>query len=507
MAVHQVSYGTARIRSGDITSEDVLADLSAGYFWSKTRDIPDLVGFEDFRLAAEAARPAVVARLARYPRHSRTDFFPVPKSAAGKLRSMVYADPIDEAIYRSAVGAIAAAVDFALGPEVESYRLRRLHPTWELRSWRYGDTSRRRAIRDFAYSEEFAAIGKVDIKDYYGSIDLEVLNQVLSSEFGCDVDDVARLHELLLDWQTTWNVRGVPVGPEASGILGNAMLFPLDRALREMGVRFVRFTDDVHLFLEREDRWEDVLERVEEVVAGLGLKLNDDKTSIAATQWGVRRLALSDGFLDRLGGHLKEDREAGLERVRTLFDAEVEDPEPSERRIRYALRVFRNHGDAHAVRAVAQYGWLRRLAPVDVGKYVEKMHAQGGIDRDWLVEQATGNPSAASVAGQYHLLLALRSGRQRLPRVVGERLEEMTFDSTVRMALRVAAADAWAKTEKWSPGTAMAAVQEVGDTRLRRALVLSLRHGASPSRRDIDRLSALPEVAPSVVWVGARHRV
>lgn len=193
------------------------------------------------------------------------------------------------------------------------------------------------------------------------------------SELGCDVDDVGRLHELLFDWRTTWKVRGAPIGPEASGILGDAMLYPLGRALREMGVGFVRYADDVHLLLRREHRWE-----------------------------------------------------AGLARVRTLFDAEVERPEPSARRIRHALRVFTNHGDPHGVRVVAQYGWLRRLAPSHVGRYVAKMHAQGGIDRDWLTEQATGNPPAASVAGQYHLLLALREGRHRLPRAVGDRLQAMT---------------------------------------------------------------------------------
>jgi hypothetical protein len=491
-------------RSGALPGpRDLEAAIRAGRPWSKTRDIPDLVGWDDFTAFGDLALPALQARLGRFPAHATTHFFPVPKASPGKLRAIVCADPFDEAIYRAAVGDIAGIVDLRLGEEVRSYRLRRFLPTWELRNYKYGDAERRSRARGFVASPEFAGLAKVDGREYHGSIRLDVLGEVLRSELECPPDSVDVLLGLLYEWQETWGVRGMPVGPEASGILGNAMLFPLDRALREMGVSFSRFTDDVHVFLGPNDDWDLIHEVIVDAVGELGLTLNEDKTKVATSVVEARMLAGADRFLDGTDEILGNDRPEGLKRVRWMFDAEVERPDPSGRRVRYALSVFANTRDQHGLAAVTEQPRLRHIAPKQVGRYLAQLRSVEYDDEEWLVEQATIEAPSADVAGQYHLLLALRAGRRRLSRETGDRLREMALDESagVRMALRVAAADAWAKADGWTPGAALAAARSVGDSQLRRALVLSARHGSSPSRRDLDRLLAFEDILPALAWV------
>jgi hypothetical protein len=46
---------------------------------------------------------------------------------------------------------------------------------------------------------------------------------------------------------------GLPIGPEASAPLGTIALAPLDRMLRGQGVVFLRWVDDVRLFVDAQE--------------------------------------------------------------------------------------------------------------------------------------------------------------------------------------------------------------------------------------------------------------
>jgi hypothetical protein len=115
---------TTALRPTTLTDKELVVSLRAGKTWSRIRDVPDIVGLADFVHAPEQALPALRSRLAVFPAHRNSTPFPLPKPS-GKHRALLYADPIDEAIYRAAVGRIAPTVDDGLGPEVQSYRLRR----------------------------------------------------------------------------------------------------------------------------------------------------------------------------------------------------------------------------------------------------------------------------------------------------------------------------------------------------------------------------------------------
>ncbi|HEV2292145.1 MAG TPA: group II intron reverse transcriptase/maturase [Gemmatimonadales bacterium] len=99
--------------------------------------------------------------------------------------------------------------------------------------------------------------------------------------------------------QVEANEEGTPQGSPLSPLLSNIMLDDLDKELERRGHRFVRYADDVRIYVRSERAAQRVLETVSAFVEGvLKLKVNRAKSGIAlATKRGL----LGFGFLRRNG--------------------------------------------------------------------------------------------------------------------------------------------------------------------------------------------------------------
>jgi Reverse transcriptase (RNA-dependent DNA polymerase) len=86
-------------------------------------------------------------------------------------------------------------------------------------------------------------------------------------------------------------VRGLPVGPESSAILANAVLSEMDRAVRGTDARHLRWVDDLVLWGSR-TRVERTLAVLVDVATGLGLQLHGSKTRFLAGRREARAVAL-----------------------------------------------------------------------------------------------------------------------------------------------------------------------------------------------------------------------
>lgn len=148
------------------TDEELLATLLAGVPWSKSRDIPDVVGWADLRHAPNEALASLRSRLADLPTPGSTQHFPIPKGGSGEYRSVAIGDFSDEIVYRALVGRLVEMIDASLGPEVASYRLATGPPGWRLRRYQYGDRARRSEMRRFIGSDGFGALGLMDVRHY-----------------------------------------------------------------------------------------------------------------------------------------------------------------------------------------------------------------------------------------------------------------------------------------------------------------------------------------------------
>ena len=124
-----------------------------------------------------------------------------------------------------------------------------------------------------------------DVRDCYGSIAPEVLLALLGPAAEPAVDVQRRLRDA--------GVRGLPVGPEPSAVLANAVLGELDRALRSTGVRHVRWVDDVVLWGSRDDV-RCAVASLRFAATAVGLELHDRKSRVLADRDELRVRALDE---------------------------------------------------------------------------------------------------------------------------------------------------------------------------------------------------------------------
>jgi hypothetical protein len=207
---------------------------------------------------------------------ARTDaagprFEPTRKPCGG-LRWLTRLDPACDAEYRDAVGPLAGRIERALGPEVFALRTRSASGGWRLVPWGPARAAwrkaLRRAVREAPRGTAFAV---ADVRDCYGSISPETIAALLGPEAAHAIAFLRRLHDR--------GVRGLPIGPEPSAILANAVLTEMDRTIRHAGAQHLRWVDDLVLWGSRTDIGR-ALAALDDVAARVGLELHPTKTRL-----------------------------------------------------------------------------------------------------------------------------------------------------------------------------------------------------------------------------------
>lgn len=126
-------------------------------------------------------------------------------------------------------------------------------------------------------------VGIADIADFYPRIYQHRLENVIASEASSQRGvDVARvLVKKLISKLMGGNSYGIPVGPYASRILGEAVLIDVDAYLHSIGVDFVRWVDDYNIFSKSEYLAQSHLFKAAEwLYTQHGLTLQSSKTKI-----------------------------------------------------------------------------------------------------------------------------------------------------------------------------------------------------------------------------------
>ena len=219
------------------------------------------------------------------PRNERAGpwFESIPKPGGG-LRRLTRLDPAGDAEYREAVRPLAGRIERSLGPEVFAIRSRPAPGGWRLAPWGPARAAWRRTVRRIIEeATREATFALADVRDCYGSISPETIASLLGPEATHAVAFLRRAHEQ--------GVRGLPIGPDPSAILANAVLGEMDGAIRGAGARHLRWVDDIFLWGSRGDVRR-ALRALEDAAARTGLAMHPEKTRLLTDRHEARSVAL-----------------------------------------------------------------------------------------------------------------------------------------------------------------------------------------------------------------------
>ncbi len=156
----------------------------------------------------------------------------------GGVRWLAALDPITERRYRDAVRPAVARIERMLDPGVIGNRAA---PTGRLRPVGPARHRWNRRMAELAMGR--SALLRSDVEACYPSISSGVVGHALARS-GIGSHHVREITGVLEELERS-GLRGLPIGPDASAILANAVLAEADRAARHAGSRLVRWVDDV----------------------------------------------------------------------------------------------------------------------------------------------------------------------------------------------------------------------------------------------------------------------
>lgn len=229
-------------------------------------------------------------------------------------------------------------------------------------------------------------VGMADIADFYPRIyqhRLEnVIQAVTSTQRGTDVARV--LVRKLISKFMDRNSYGIPIGPYASRVLGEAVLIDVDSFLHGKGVDFVRWVDDYNIFCRSEYMAQSQLfELAEWLFTNHGLTLQSAKTKILpVSRYHDEVLSKPEENLTDRDHVIALLRETGMggEYEDVLADEELADDEPDEDEVDTQLQRLQGY-DLHGmfVESISD----QALVDYEIVKYVlTRLPRISGADED-----------------------------------------------------------------------------------------------------------------------------
>jgi Reverse transcriptase (RNA-dependent DNA polymerase) len=136
-----------------------------------------------------------------------------------------------------------------------------------------------KALGKHAESEQLKYVLKVDVANFFGSLNLHTLINVLK-DAGYEKGLAARLEAILLGYTGERSSRGILQGMYPSDLFGNYYLAPIDRFLDDYGVPSARYVDDLYIFVESVEATDQLLRRLIPKLRTYDLVLNEAKSVV-----------------------------------------------------------------------------------------------------------------------------------------------------------------------------------------------------------------------------------
>jgi hypothetical protein len=234
-----------------------------------------------------------------------------------------------------------------------------------------------RALAKYAKPNSVSYILKIDVANFFGAINLHTLINELEDS-GYEKTFSSRLEAILISYAQR-SSRGILQGMYPSDLLGNYYLTPIDRFLKEFGIRSARYVDDIYIFIKDVDHADRLLRELIPTLRGYDLVLNEAKSTIMPKSALITEEpdldALFADAIDEVSQQL-DDEDIGadygfqsewdededeldkedlqLRATMLLFDSLPRYPGHEENIERFCLPIFTKAGSDHALRHVLE---------------------------------------------------------------------------------------------------------------------------------------------------------
>jgi len=135
------------------------------------------------------------------------------------------------------------------------------------------------ALSQHSKGDRVKYILKIDVANYFGSMNLHTLINVLNDS-GYASELSGRLEAVLTSYTSLRSSRGILQGMFPSDLFGNFYMEPIDRFLNEYGVKAARYVDDIYVFLDSVETAQKLLGQLIPKLRYYDLVLNEAKCMI-----------------------------------------------------------------------------------------------------------------------------------------------------------------------------------------------------------------------------------
>ena len=412
---------------------------------------------------------------------------------------MAWLNPYDELYYRIVVGRLSSYMNSKLAPDVFSYRLQNDHPAWRIQDTNYAFNLRKERGKELLSKPTCKALGTGDVRNYFPSLSPEIILRCLIEEIDA-ANDILVILDFLGQLLEVGAPPGLPMGPEASGLIGNFLLIGVDLAVDRHTLGHVRFMDDSWFFLESEENWSEVKDIYSSAVNKLELDVNEAKMKLYYKHLGEAFNVMEEDLItyvtSEYTGYFAPERAA--EEIRD----QIQSADPQWHIIRFFLGMLRSRRNPLALKIVYDNPRLLWEEPRAVGRYLlsltQDKEIRATIDRDWIVENATKRPEARTLAGQMQICRV--ASRLRLSKRHGKCIEEVACSENMHgnSPLQSWMFKAWGASEAFRPDRAVSYANHFGDFSVRRSLALTIHSDSSTSSKFATWHRKLKSVEPDL---------
>jgi hypothetical protein len=136
-----------------------------------------------------------------------------------------------------------------------------------------------KALKEHSKDDDLLYVVKVDVADFFGSLNQHELINVLSDS-GYAKPLHSRLEAILTSFTGDRSSRGILQGMYPSDLFGNFYLAPIDTVLAEHGVPSARYVDDIYIFVKSMKAAGRLLRELIPALRSYDLTLNEAKSKI-----------------------------------------------------------------------------------------------------------------------------------------------------------------------------------------------------------------------------------